>query len=56
MERNLPFPGDLADLFDRLEGADLVVAVHDENQNGFLGDRFGNILAIDLPGSSTGID
>ena len=55
MEEDLLFPGDPADLFDRLESSDLIIAVHNGNQNGFFGDRFGNILGIDPPFSSTGI-
>ena len=49
MEQDAPFLGDPADLFDRLYGADLIVRMHDRDENRLLGDRPGYILGIDQP-------
>ena len=44
VEGDLLLPADLADLGDGLDGADLVVGVHDGHQAGLLGDGLGHLL------------
>ena len=39
MERDLVLPGDCPEFRDRLDGADLVVGVHDGDEDGLVGDR-----------------
>ena len=46
VKQHSPFPGDLAYLFQRLDGADLVVGVHDGNQNRLGSDGIGHLLGV----------
>src|SRR5260370_14934719 len=48
VEVDVGFLGDAADFFERLDGAELVVGVHDGDQNGFRPDGAAQILEINL--------
>src|SRR5260370_10265260 len=53
VEVDVGFLGDAADFFDRLDGAELVVGVHDGGQKGFRPDGAGQILEINLSFASS---
>ena len=47
MKQDALFLGDLADLLDRVDRADLVVGQHDRNQDGFVRDRVPHVVRAD---------
>src|SRR3990172_1894195 len=49
VERNTGLPCDGGDLGDRLDGPDLIVCVHDRDEDRLRGDRLPDILRIDHP-------
>ena len=56
MKHDILLPGDAGNLFDRLNGADLVVAVHDGDQDRVFLDRLCHVLGIDPAMASTGTE
>ena len=47
VQRNAPFPGDPPDFRNGLDRADLVVGVHDGDQDRLAGDRLPDFIGID---------
>src|SRR2546430_1096606 len=47
MEINVGILGNAADFFDRLDGAQLVVGVHDGDERGFLANRAAQVFKVD---------
>ena len=47
MEQNALFTTDCADFAHGLDRSDLVIAVHDGDQHGLIGDRFAKLIKID---------
>src|SRR5258705_8362956 len=46
-ENNAVFLGDLADFRHRIDDANLIVGIHDGNQNRFWGNRFTHVFRVD---------